>query len=213
MSKQQESDIRNHLSNRPGIVGSKHNSATQCANPQCSKELVYLREGTLNLFEMESHSDDQFQSDVGAFAMRSVPSKFFWLCGECTKTLIIKRWTTSGLVLVPRNRKTAGSHPNLAARPATAATTRLLPVPLAVPPVPPMGASASSARFACAAEKFTWPNGGLPPKNFYDRCAGIQALSSLRPRGNLLCHRSTPQLFTRLDLVNTTILEYRDREQ
>ena len=98
MSKQQESDIRNPLSNRPIIVGREHDSATQCANPQCSKELVYLREGTLNLLEMESHSDDQFQSDVGAFAMRSVPSKFFWLCGECTKTLILKRWTTAGLV-------------------------------------------------------------------------------------------------------------------
>src|SRR5271156_2995712 len=123
MSKQQESVIRNHLSNRPGIVGSKHNSATQCANPQCSKELLYLREGTLNLLEMESHSDDQFQSDAGAFAMRSVPSKFFWLCGECTKTLILKRWTTAGLVLVLRNQKTAGSRTNLAAPAATAATT------------------------------------------------------------------------------------------
>jgi len=59
MSEQQKSDVLNQLSNRPGIVGSKHNSATQCANPQCSKELVYLCEGTLNLLEMESHSDDQ----------------------------------------------------------------------------------------------------------------------------------------------------------
>ena len=77
MSMQPESDVYNHLSNQPSIVGSNPNSAMQCANPQCSKELLYLREGTLNLLEMESHSDDQFQSDVGAFAMRSVPSKFF----------------------------------------------------------------------------------------------------------------------------------------
>jgi len=118
-------------------MGSKHNSAMQCANPQCSKELLYLREGTLNLLEMESHSVDQFQSDVGAFAMRSVPSKFFWLCGECTKTLILKRWTTAGLVLVLRNQKTAGSDP--AAPLATAATTRPLPVPRTVPRMPPMG--------------------------------------------------------------------------
>jgi hypothetical protein len=139
LSMQQESDVHNYLFNQPSIVGSKHNSALQCANPQCSKELFYLREGTLNLLEMESHSDDQFQSDVGAFAMRSVPSKFFWLCGECTKTLIVKRWTTAGLVLVLRNQNTAGSDPNLAARPATAATTRPLPSPLAVPLMPPMG--------------------------------------------------------------------------
>ena len=98
MSIQQQSDLSNHLSNQASIVGSKHNSAMQCANPQCSKELLYLREGTLNLLEMDS--DDQIRSDVGAFAMRSVPSKYFWLCGECTKTLMVKRWTTSGPVLV-----------------------------------------------------------------------------------------------------------------
>jgi hypothetical protein len=127
MSIRPESEVYNHLSNQPS-------TAMQCANPQCSKELLYLREGTLNLLEMELHSDDQFRSDVGAFGMRSVPSKYFWLCGECTKTLIVKRWTTSGPVLVLRNQKTAGSHPNMAARPATAAATRPLPVSLTVPP-------------------------------------------------------------------------------
>ena len=121
---QQESDVDHHLSKQSSMVASEHISAMQCANPQCSRDLLYLREGTLNLLEMESHSDDQLQSDVGAFAMRSVPSKFFWLCGECTKTVILKRWTTAGLMLVLRNQKTAGSHPNLAARPAIAATTR-----------------------------------------------------------------------------------------
>ena len=139
MSMQRESDVHNRLFNQPSIVGSQHNSAMQCANPQCSKELLYLREGTLNLLEMESHSDDRFESDIDAFAMRSVPSKFFWLCGECTKKLILKRWTTAGLVLVLRNQKTAGSDTNLAAPPATAATTRPLPVPLKVPRMPPMG--------------------------------------------------------------------------
>jgi hypothetical protein len=56
----------------------------QCATPICSKELLYLREETLNLLEMEAQSDDQFQSDDGAFAMRFASSKLF---GECMKTL------------------------------------------------------------------------------------------------------------------------------
>jgi hypothetical protein len=38
--------------------------------------------------------------------MNSLPSKFFWLCGECAKTHIAKRWISSGLVLV-RKRSTA----------------------------------------------------------------------------------------------------------
>ena len=126
----------------------KHDSAMQCANPQCSKELLYLREGTLNLLEMEPHSDDQFQSDVGAFAMRSVPSKYFWLCGQCTKTLIVKRWTTAGIVLVLRNQKTAGSLPNLAAPPATSATTAAIFGATDGFVLAAEGAPAPSARFA-----------------------------------------------------------------
>jgi hypothetical protein len=107
----------------------------QCANPQCSKELLYLREGRLWLLELESRADDQFQPDDGAFAMRSLPSKFFWLCGECAKTYIVKRWTTSGLVVVLRNQNIADSHPDLAARPATTGTTRPLSLLLPGPPM------------------------------------------------------------------------------
>ena len=170
MSMQRESDVQSYLSNQPSIVGSKHNSAMQCANPQCSKELLYLREGTLNLLEMESHSVDQFQSDVGAFAMRSVPSKFFWLCGECTKTLILKRWTTAGLVLVLRNQKTAGSDPtgcSSSHRRNDAATSGATDGPAHAAD----GAPAPSARFACAAEIFL-AQGRLIPKTFYDAKRG-----------------------------------------
>jgi hypothetical protein len=120
MSLQKKSNVRNPLSNQPGILGSERNLAVRCANPQCSKELLYLREGRLELFELESHSDEQFRPDDGAFAMKFLPSKLFWLCGECAKTHIVKRWTTSGLVLALRNQNTAGCDPGLSARPAPA---------------------------------------------------------------------------------------------
>jgi hypothetical protein len=125
MSLQEECEVRNQLSNQPGKAGNKHNLVMQCANPQCSKELLYLREGRIELFELESHSADQFRPDEGAFAMKSLPSKFFWLCGECAKTHVMKRWTTSGLILVLRNQNTAGRHPDLATRPVTAGTFRI----------------------------------------------------------------------------------------
>ena len=70
--------------------------------------------------------------------MKPRRSKFFWLCGECSKTHIVKQWTTSGPALVLRNQKTAGSRHNLAAPPATAAITRPLPVSLVLPK-PPTG--------------------------------------------------------------------------
>jgi hypothetical protein len=71
----------------------------QCANSQCSRELLYLREGRLALFELESHSHDQVSADDDGFPSKSLPSRFFWLCGQCTKTHIVKRWATSGVVL------------------------------------------------------------------------------------------------------------------
>jgi hypothetical protein len=114
MSSRTEWEVRNS-SDQPGIVWSNRILATQCANPQCSKELLYLREGRLALLEMESHANDQPRPDDGAFAMRSLPSRLFWLCGECTKTYVVKRWTTSGLVVALRSR-TGNSNLDLADR-------------------------------------------------------------------------------------------------
>jgi len=79
----------------------------QCANPQCSKELFYFREGRLELLELESRSHHRVPADDGGFPTKSLPSRFFWLCGECAKTHVIKRWTTSGLVLECRAVKLA----------------------------------------------------------------------------------------------------------
>jgi hypothetical protein len=121
MNIQRQFDVRNPPSDRPSAVAGKHNSAMQCAHPQCSNELLYLREGSLQLLELESDSDDQSHQDDGAFAMKPLHSKFFWLCGECSKTNIVKKWTTSGLVLVLRNQKTGDSRPKLV-KPAVAET-------------------------------------------------------------------------------------------
>ena len=104
MTLRKEFDVRNPLSSQQGTGATEHNWAMQCANPQCSKELLYLREGRIELLELESHADDPFQPDDGAFAMNCLPSKYFWLCGECAEIYILKRWTTSGLVLLLRNR-------------------------------------------------------------------------------------------------------------
>jgi hypothetical protein len=138
MSFQTEFDFRNPPSDRLNMVEGKHNSAMQCANPKCSKELLYLREGSLQLLVLESDSDDQSRQDDGSFAMKPLRSRFFWLCGECSKTHIVKQWTTSGVVLMPRNQKKAGDTLNLI-KPAAAATTQPLPVSLTVLPIPPMG--------------------------------------------------------------------------
>jgi hypothetical protein len=83
----------------------------QCANPHCSEELLYLREGRVELKELELGCCDRGRTDEGGFPVKSAPSKFFWLCGDCAKTLIVKRWTPSGLVLVHRKQRVAGRRP------------------------------------------------------------------------------------------------------
>jgi hypothetical protein len=122
MSLRKKGDDRNPLYNQPRMVETDRALAVQCANPQCSKELLYLREGRIELLELESHADDQLRPDDGAFAMNCLPSKYFWLCGECSEIYILKRWTTSGLVLVFRNRNTADG-----ASPASGGTTGKFP--------------------------------------------------------------------------------------
>ena len=112
MSIQKEFDFCNPPSDLSRVVEGKHKAGMRCANPQCPKELFYLREGSLQVLELESDSDDQTRQDDGAFAMKPLRSKFFWLCGECSKTHIIKQWTTSGLVLVLRSQKTDAGRPN-----------------------------------------------------------------------------------------------------
>jgi hypothetical protein len=159
MSIQKEFFVRNPPSDRLSVVVGKHNSATRCANLQCSKELIYLREGSLQLLELESDSDDQSHQDDGAFAMKPMRSKFFWLCGECSKTHIVKRWMTSGLVLVLRNQKTAGSRPNLITPPAVA-TTQPLPASLIVPPLPPMGYALHQSALLVLRKNFLDPKTG-----------------------------------------------------
>jgi hypothetical protein len=85
----------------------------QCANQECSKELLYLRERRLELLEIDLRFDDQVQADIDAFPLKTLPSRFFWLCGECAKTYILKRWTISGLVLEHCAAKVAPVRPSL----------------------------------------------------------------------------------------------------
>jgi hypothetical protein len=163
--------ISNRASNQPGIVWSKPRLTTQCANPQCFKELLYLREGRLELLELQPHADDQLRPDDGAFAMRPLPSKCFWLCGECAITYILKRWTASGLVVVLRNQNAADSHPDLVAPAANTARMMLLPPSRTVVRTPIGRASAPFAPLACVAEEACWPKARLPPRNMFARPA------------------------------------------
>jgi hypothetical protein len=69
----------------------------KCANPSCSTELVYLREGKI------------FMVEAPAQAQKSEPSpkplnrvEHFWLCGPCAAQLTLAYDRRSGVQIVPK---------------------------------------------------------------------------------------------------------------
>lgn len=48
----------------------------QCANPNCKRELRYLREGKVYAFELSTET-------------KNTRLEHFWLCGECSKRMIL----------------------------------------------------------------------------------------------------------------------------
>ena len=49
---------------------------SQCANPDCKRKLRYLRDGRIYLFELHTVTG-------------GTRLEYFWLCGECSKTMIL----------------------------------------------------------------------------------------------------------------------------
>lgn len=92
-----------------------------CANTNCSAELKYLRGGRLYLMERRPQASE-IQPFVTGDHKSSTPSsrtadappgagvvmrRYFWLCESCAEKYVIRRWTDSGLEIVPRHlRKT-----------------------------------------------------------------------------------------------------------
>jgi hypothetical protein len=70
---------------------------SQCANPKCSKPLVYLREGRIFIFDMPVATPSAPASGRGSHRL-----EHFWLCGDCSGTLLLQQNSDGALELVPR---------------------------------------------------------------------------------------------------------------
>jgi hypothetical protein len=68
-----------------------------CANPDCRRELRYLRDGKIYQFVLSSKTG-------------SKRLEHFWLCGECSKTMILIRVDQSEVKTVGKERHR--SNPN-----------------------------------------------------------------------------------------------------
>ena len=79
----------------------------KCANPTCNSTLLYLRGGVLRLLEMETEPARRLQGHGDGFPVCRPSARFFWLCAECARNLVIKRWAAQGLILEWRPMKHA----------------------------------------------------------------------------------------------------------
>ena len=71
----------------------KLNMLDHCANPQCAKPLRYLREGRIFVFDSLSMPDG---------IKRAHKLEHYWLCGECSKKLLLER-TQQGIRVGPKS--------------------------------------------------------------------------------------------------------------
>lgn len=71
----------------------------KCANPNCSSTMLYLRGGVLRLLELESTPEKRLHGHADGFPVCRPTARYFWLCGNCAKVLVIRRWSSEGLIL------------------------------------------------------------------------------------------------------------------
>ncbi len=61
-----------------------------CANPKCNKPLHYLRDGRVFVFEVAS-------ARIGADGKRLRHIEHYWLCGDCSPSMIVECAADSGV--------------------------------------------------------------------------------------------------------------------
>lgn len=70
---------------------------SHCANPKCVKPLLYLREGRIFIFEMPVQPASETTPGRGAHRL-----EHFWLCGDCSRTMLLHQSGDGVLELLPR---------------------------------------------------------------------------------------------------------------
>jgi hypothetical protein len=77
----------------------------QCANPKCRQDSQDLQDGVIRFLEMEVPPEERVVGSEWGFPVFSVATRYFWLCGVCSRILHIARWTQGGLILEPILRR------------------------------------------------------------------------------------------------------------
>ena len=73
-----------------------------CANPECCSASFDQPGGSLWLLELELDPAHKANGDDNGFPICTMPTKYFWLCIDCSQKYVLSRWLRSGVVLKPR---------------------------------------------------------------------------------------------------------------
>jgi len=74
---------------------------SKCANPSCSTQLVYLREG--KVFRMEKSSQPEAAAQTQEPRPKNVRRvEHFWLCGPCSANLTLASDSQHGVKVIPK---------------------------------------------------------------------------------------------------------------
>ena len=76
-----------------------------CANSQCCRDAEHFSQGTLWLVELELPSAERITGEESGFPICTAPSRYFWLCPDCSKSLQVERWTLAEVVVGRRQVK------------------------------------------------------------------------------------------------------------
>jgi hypothetical protein len=76
---------------------------SKCANPACSTQFIYLREG--KLFVMEHTGKPALRQQGPVLARSATRLEHFWLCGPCSESFTLVYSIDRGVQVVAREAR------------------------------------------------------------------------------------------------------------
>lgn len=75
---------------------------SKCANPDCSASFLYLRQGKLFRFEVESREQVKLTPGPDGSAAKPLSrTEYFWLCDSCLRRMTLVQNADTGIEAVP----------------------------------------------------------------------------------------------------------------
>jgi len=78
---------------------------SKCANPACSTQLIYLRQGKIFVMEHAPETAARSERPLPAKPKPAQRVEHFWLCGPCSAEMTLTYYRQSAVRIIPKDRK------------------------------------------------------------------------------------------------------------